>query len=180
MTKSEYFQVKKANNNIILIGFMGSGKSLTSAQLARRLGKELVSTDEMIEEREGGAIVDIFQDSGEEYFRQLERKVVEEVSKKQNVVFDCGGGVVLDPRNLVDLKKNGTVIYLKASAEWLYSQVKDKKHRPLLNVEDPLRKIAELLTLREPLYEQADYVMDTDGKNIETITDDIIKLLSGL
>ncbi len=102
--------------NIILVGFMGSGKSLTSNKLAGALGREVYSTDQLIEKREGRGITEIFRDSGESYFRKVEKEVVKDASKENGIILDCGGGVVLDPENITHLKKNGLIFYLSAPA----------------------------------------------------------------
>ena len=162
--------------NIVLIGFMGSGKSLTSNKLAESLKRRVVSTDKLIEEREGRTIADIFRDSGEVYFRKVERGIVAEVSDQNGVIVDCGGGVVLDPENIKNLKKNGLVFYLSAPPQRIYDNIKGQKHRPLLDVEDPRAKIADLLKSRQPYYEQADVIVDAD-KSIHQIAEDILKVL---
>jgi len=164
--------------NIVLIGFMGSGKSLTSLCLAKHLGKTCVSTDAMIEQREGKKIAAIFKNCGEDYFRQVEQEVIQEISDKNDIVVDCGGGVVLNPENMVLLKKSGAVIYLLTSPEMVHERTKHKKHRPLLNVENPLEQIAALLEKRKFFYEQADYVVDTDHKTVEIVAEEIRKILS--
>ena len=119
--------------NIVLVGFMGAGKSVVGKKLAILLKRNLVSTDALIVEREKRPIADIFKDSGEPYFRGAVKAIVEDVSKKENFIIDCGGGVVLNPDNMSNLKKGGVVFYLKAKSEVLYERVKSEKHRPLLN-----------------------------------------------
>ena len=163
--------------NIVLVGFMGSGKSLTSNKLARALNREIFSTDKLIEQREGRAIADIFRDSGEAYFRKVEKEVVEEISNQTDIILDCGGGVVLDPENMANLKKNGLVIYLSAPPERIYNNIKGQKHRPLLNVEDPQLKISELLASRETYYQKADVIIDAD-KPIDQIAEDILEVIN--
>lgn len=164
------------SQNICLVGFMGSGKSLTSKRLATALNREVVSTDDLIVEREGRPITVIFNDSGEPYFRQVEKEVVREVSARTGVIVDCGGGVVIDPENVESLKKNGTVFFLDAPPARIFNNVKGQKQRPLLNVEDPQAKIAELLEVRRPYYERADIVIDAD-KPIEAIAQDILEVI---
>ena len=164
------------SKNIVLVGFMGSGKSLTSNKLAGALKRKICSTDKLIEKREGRVIADIFRDSGEAYFRKVEKEVVKEVSGQTDIILDCGGGVVLDFENVADLKKNGLVIYLSAPPERIYNNIKGQKHRPLLNVEDPQSKISELLEARKPYYEKADVIIDAD-KPIDQIAEDILKVI---
>jgi shikimate kinase len=164
------------DKNIVLVGFMGSGKSLTSNKLAGTLKRPVFSTDQLIEQREERAITDIFHDSGEAYFRKVEKEVVKEVSSQTGIILDCGGGVVLDPENMVNLKENGLVIYLSAPPERIYNNIKGQKHRPLLNVEDPQFKIGELLEARKAFYEKADIIIDAD-KPIDQIAEDILEVI---
>ncbi len=164
------------SKNIVLIGFMGVGKSLAAKHLAAKLKWPVVSTDEMIVAKEGKSIAKIFQDSGESYFRQVEAHIVKAIADKDNVIIDCGGGVALNPQNLELLKKNGIVFYLSACPEEIYKNVKDQTNRPLLNTPDPKNKIKELLQARRPFYEKADYVIDADGKTGEQLCVDILTL----
>ncbi len=165
-------------DNLILIGFMGSGKSLTSQWLAKKMGKTCLSSDRLIEKREGKSIADIFKECGEEYFRKVEHEVISEISQKNDIVLDCGGGVVLNPENMVLLKNSGTVIYLYASPEIIHQRTKHKSHRPLLNVKDPLAQIKKLLEQRKLFYASADYEIDTDHKTIEMVGKEIMELLN--
>lgn len=164
--------------NIVLIGFMGSGKSFVSIRLGKILKREVFSTDSLIEKRTGQKIPVIFKRFGEAYFRKIEKDVVKALSRKRGVILDCGGGVIVDPLNIVRLKKNGTLIYLKASPRFLYQNIKGRK-RPLLNAPDPLRTIKKMLGLRKPLYEQsADHIINSERKSIAEICHAIVRLLS--
>ncbi|MFA5059798.1 MAG: shikimate kinase [Candidatus Omnitrophota bacterium] len=165
------------NKNIVLVGFMGAGKSVTAKQLQELSQRSLVSTDELIEKKEGKAISRIFQENGEAYFRDLERKVIEEISRKENLIIDCGGGVILDQGNIDNLKKNGVIFYLKVSPEIIYERIKHETHRPLLKVDNPKIKIKELLEKRQSRYEQADQIIDTSGKTIDQVAGSILKLI---
>ena len=166
------------NKNIVLVGFMGSGKTVTSKRLAKQLNREVVSTDKMIEQREGRLIARIFEESGEAYFRRIEKEIVQTVAERQGVVIDCGGGVVLDPENIKRLKKNGIIIYLSASPDSLYRHIKSGRHRPLLNnVDDPRARIRMLLKQRNPYYQQADVTIDTDHKSVGEIAQEILEVL---
>ena len=157
---------------------MGCGKSLTSNKLAEILDRKVISTDQLIEEKEGKSIAEIFAESGEEYFREVEKEVIKEISDQNGVIIDCGGGVALNDQNMVYLKKNGLVLYLSASPESLYNNIKDRSHRPLLNVADPQLKIAELLDKRKSYYEKADVTINADHQTINQITEDILKVLN--
>ncbi len=163
--------------NIYLVGFMGAGKSTIAKELSKQLGYELLSTDALIVDREGKEITDIFKDEGEIYFRKVEKEVVNSVSQKTKVIIDCGGGIVLDPENISNLKKRGIVIYLSATPESIFSRVKDHTHRPLLNVDDPMRVIIDLLGKRQPFYEQANYIINTDNRSIQDVCLEIINIL---
>ena len=167
------------SKNIVLIGFMGSGKSSVAELLSKALGREVLSTDEMIEQREGKLIAEIFEQSGEDYFRDLERVVVKEISLREGTIIDCGGGVILNPGNLANLKKNGILMYLSASSRCLYENIKlGGKVRPLMNVDNPQLAIEELLNKRRALYEQVDITIDSDFHSVDQMTEDILKVLN--
>jgi len=163
--------------NIVLVGFMGAGKSVASEILATQLGLEHVSTDAVIVEREGRSINQIFEQDGEEYFRNIETLIVRELSQRQRLVIDCGGGVVLRPENVAALKRQGLMIYLKTSPDVIYDRIKHETHRPLLKVEDPLDKIQGLLAARASFYAQADQEILTDGKTADEVAQEIVGLL---
>ena len=162
-------------NNLALIGFMGSGKTVAAKRLGELLERPVISTDQLVEERAGSKISYIFERFGENYFRKIERDIITEVAKQNHVIIDCGGGVVIDPHNLTQLKKKSVVIYLSASAEVIYERVKQYTHRPLLQNKDPQKTIKELLTTRLPYYQKADYTIETDGKTNEQVCDEILE-----
>ena len=147
--------------NIVLVGFMGTGKTTIATQLATRLNMRYVSTDGLIEKREKRTINEIFTKSGEDYFRDVESDVIREVSGMDGLVIDTGGGVVMREENLVNLKSTGIVICLTADEATIMERTKKYKHRPLLNVEDPKLKIRTLLAKRAPFYAKADHCIDT-------------------
>ncbi|MEW5895698.1 MAG: shikimate kinase [Candidatus Omnitrophota bacterium] len=162
--------------NIVLVGFMGAGKTTIARMLADRLKRRLVSTDDAIVQREGRSINEIFSHDGEKYFRELEACVVADLSAKTNLVVDCGGGVVLRKSNLDVLKQNGVVVHLKTSPETVYSRIKNETHRPLLNVPDPLCAIKNLMEQRAMFYAQADWQVLTDGRKADDIVNEIIDI----
>lgn len=162
--------------NIVLVGFMGAGKTVTSKTLAAQLGAERVSTDDAIIAKEGRPINAIFEEDGEAYFRNIEAQVVQELSGRVNLIIDCGGGVVLRRENIDALKTGGLIFYLKTSSDVVYARVKHEKHRPLLNVDDPVARINEMLNVRENFYQQADYTVMTDGKTAEEVAGEIIEI----
>jgi len=165
------------DKNIVLTGFMGSGKTAVSRNLAGRTGLKRVSTDDLIVEAEGRSIVAIFRDSGEGYFRKIEKQVVAEVCCLAGVIVDCGGGVILDEDNRRALKSSGTVFFLDASEQEIYQRIKAQTHRPLLNTPDPLAGIHDLLKQRRPLYACADITLLTDGKSVAAVTEEILKVV---
>ncbi len=163
--------------NIALVGFMGSGKTTVAILLAKKLKRCLVSTDDLIVQKQKCAIADIFAVKGEPYFRALEKEIIAKISQKKNLVIDCGGGIVLQEENVANLKRNGVIVYLKASVDVLHERTKNETHRPLLCVNDPKSKIKDLLFVREPFYQKADYIIDTSTKTASDVADDIARLL---
>ena len=161
--------------NIILIGFMGSGKSMVARELGKRLNRDVIVTDDLAQAKEGQSIHEIFKSKGEAYFRDLEHDIIKEVSLRQGIIIDCGGGVVLRKENLSHLKSNGIVFYLQATPEVIYERIKNEGHRPLLKVPDPLGCIKELYNQRLPLYNQADFTIDANSASIEGPVVEILK-----
>lgn len=161
-------------DNIALIGFMGSGKSTVGRQLARALEMKFVDIDRIITEREGKSIPEIFSEKGEGYFRRLENQIVEEESRDNNVVISTGGGVIIDNANIKNLKETSFVVYLDCTLECVYSRVKRRRNRPLLNVEDMYTTIKDLHGKREKLYRiSCDYSVniDVDSTIYDTVDD---------
>jgi shikimate kinase len=163
------------DKNIVLVGFMGSGKSMVARELGKRLKRDVVATDEMIEIKEGQSIHEIFKSKGEAYFRNMESEIIKEISLRWGLIIDCGGGVVLSQENLKLLKTNGIVFYLQATLEVIYQRIKNEKHRPLLKVPDPLGCIKQLYQQRLPLYNQADFTIDANSASIEGPVVEILK-----
>ena len=150
-------------DNIILIGYMGSGKSTVAKKIASQYGYTLVDTDKCIKTREGMAIPDIFSELGEEYFRDAETALLRELAEDlHHAVLSTGGGMPLRKENIKLLKKIGKIFYLSATPERIYERVKGDKERPLLQGADPYRKICEMILYRHPIYESAaDGELDT-------------------
>lgn len=165
------------NKNIVLTGFMGTGKTFTGRALAKRLGTKFIDTDTLIEKEAGISISEIFEKFGEPHFRGLEREIVKRVSEEDGAVIAVGGGAIANQDNLADLKKRGIVICLTASPEVILSRIKKNSDRPLLQVEDRIGKIRELLEKRAPYYERADFALDTDGKTPEQVADEIVEIV---
>jgi len=162
--------------NIVLLGFMGTGKSAVGKKLAKILKRELIDTDRIIEKKAGKSIPKIFSEDGETHFRDLESEVIKEVHKKGNCVIITGGGVVLRDENIINLRKSGILICLKALPEVIYDRVKNDSYRPLLQVENPLQKIKEMLEYRKKYYEKADYFIDTSSMTVDEVVDEILRV----
>ncbi len=166
------------NYNIVMIGFMGSGKSTISDYLSTMFAMETVEMDQIIAKREGMSIPDIFEVYGEEYFRNLETNLLIEMQAKSNVVISCGGGVPMRERNVVEMKKNGRVVLLTAKPETIYNRVKDSHDRPLLENNKNIPYIAELMEKRRVKYEAAaDIIIETDGKDELEICEELVQKL---
>lgn len=164
-------------SNIYLVGFMATGKTETARLLAKRLKRPFIETDELIAKREGMPITDIFKSKGEPYFRQVEKKVIQEVSQQKNAVVACGGGAFVDPENIELLKETGTVICLTSTPDVILKRASRFGHRPLLNVEDPKAAVVELLKKRQPSYLQAHHTIDADQLTVEETVEAILKIL---
>jgi shikimate kinase len=147
--------------NIILVGFMGTGKTATARLVARRLERQLIDMDALIESREGLKVSAIFAEKGEPYFRERERELVLELAERRNLVIAAGGGVVINPENISHFNRTGVVICLKASPEAILRRVGAETHRPLLEGEDKARRIIEVLDSRRPLYDAIPHQVDT-------------------
>ncbi|NLY78202.1 MAG: shikimate kinase [Tissierellia bacterium] len=172
-------------NNIVLIGMSGVGKTTVGKYIASQLSMSFVDTDEIIINRSGTTISNIFNKFGEEYFRDLEKQVVEEVSKYNDTVISTGGGVILNRINIDNLKQNGLVFLLEASIDTLYSNLKDnlesKDHRPLLDGSGLRARIEKMYNDRKELYiSSADYIIHIDEKAVEEIGDEIISIFNRL
>lgn len=165
--------------NIILIGFMGSGKTTTGISLSYKLQCTLSDTDKMIEKREGMSISEIFAARGEAYFREKETELLRELkSGKTRQIFSVGGGTPLRAENRKLLHELGMVVWLKVSAEAVYERLKGDTTRPLLQGADPMEKIKTLLKEREALYtDAADIVVVTDKKGTAQIAEEIAAAL---
>lgn len=166
-------------NNIVLIGFMGSGKTSVGTKLARALDYKFLDTDAFIEEEYGGSIATIFANEGEASFRSLETETLRKL--KQNLhgyVISTGGGMPLREENVKLLHELGYIVFLKTSKETIYERLKDDRTRPLLQGDNPMQKIEELLAYRTPIYEAAaDQVIVTDGESFYQIIKEIMDII---
>ncbi len=167
-------------NSIALIGFMATGKTIIGKALTKYLGVsyKFLETDEIIVQEAGKSIPIIFEEDGEEEFREYESSACEKASKLNKVILSCGGGVVLNKANINNIKQNYHIVLLKATTEEIYKRIlKDGKEiRPLINKEDPEKEIERILALRSQNYEDAaEIVVNTTGKKIKDIINEIVK-----
>ena len=153
---------------------MGTGKSAVGKKLAEKLKMDFLELDDSIEAKEKMSIKDIFEKKGEPYFRLVEKEVVKEASSRKNIVISTGGGAIVDEENFKNLKDSGIIICLKASPDTILKRTKGFKTRPLLNVLDPKKQIEELLRKREPYYNKADFIIDTDNITTEQVAENIL------
>lgn len=164
--------------NIYLTGFMGTGKTSVGREIALMLDLKFIDLDELIVEKEGRSINDVFAQAGEPYFRKVEKEALKEVSQVNSQVVSCGGGIVIDPENIAIMKQSGRFIALFARPEVIFERIKKETHRPLLNTVDPLARIKELLAIRKPYYDQAEFVIDTSDISVQEAAEKVIKLIN--
>ncbi len=167
--------------NIVLIGYRGTGKSTVGKVLARRLGWTLVSTDAEIVTREGRSIPDIVAQRGWDYFRDVESAICEEVGGRDRLIIDTGGGAILRDGNVQALRRNGRLFWLTAEVSTIVRRIGGDTQRPsLTGTKSFTEEIEEVLAQRVPKYrEAADYTIDTDGRNVDTIAERVLALLPG-
>lgn len=187
--------------NIVLIGFMGAGKTEAGKLLAKKMGLNFIDLDFLIESYEGMTITEIFKQKGEPYFRDLESKVIKDIGKNKkdvlnslkkfiditiesdNLIFygkdkfwviSTGGGTPVYNDNLKILKRLGFIVYLKAGSKTIYKRIKSEKNRPVLGQEGFSEKgIKNILKERENVYERADIIIYTDGLSLQSVAEEI-------
>jgi len=165
--------------NIVLTGFMGTGKTAVGRELAHILDMKLIDVDTEIEASRDMTINEIFREFGEAVFREIETDMIRKIAGNKYVIISTGGGAVLKQENMETLRKTGIIVCLMASPETILRRTSGANDRPLLNVENPLEKIRELLDFRKPYYEKADIVIDTEGKTPLQIAEEIIEKVKG-
>jgi shikimate kinase len=158
-----------ADANIVLVGFMGTGKTSVGRALATALGRSFVDMDAEIVQRAGKPIPRIFAEDGETHFRALERTVVQSLAARQGLVVATGGGVVLNPANLADFNRSGLVVCLQAAPTTILKRVEHDTNRPLLYTDDKLGKIRDLLAARQPLYDAIPVQIATDALTCDEV-----------
>lgn len=160
--------------NLVLTGFMGTGKSSVGRLVAAQLRFQFVDTDSLIEQRAAKCIAEIFEQDGEPAFRQWEQKVVQELSSGGRMVISTGGGLIVNPVNLAALREHALVVCLWASPETIYERTRFATHRPLLRDPDPLATIRMLMAAREPFYRQADVLVNTESRSAREVAQHIL------
>jgi shikimate kinase len=167
--------------NIVLIGFRGTGKSTVGRLLAKRLERVFIDSDKYIEDSTGKTIKSIFEEDGEEGFRQIEADTIAELSKADNKVISAGGGAVIREGNARNLKDNGFLVLLEATPEIIHNRIAQDKNttqqRPSLTDKKPLEEIKHLIEQREHAYKNAaDYTINTSSVSCEDIVNEIITI----
>lgn len=176
------------DKRIYLTGFMTSGKSTLGPILANVLGLDFYDLDREIEKVENLMVVEIFEKKGEQYFREIEVKILRELSHKSNIIISLGGGTITSKENYELMKSAGKIVYLKVSPSNLYRRLKNKTDRPIFKdlvlnekpQEDFIQRIKELLEKRNVYYEKADLIINTDISPIGITVDKIAKKILGL
>jgi shikimate kinase len=158
--------------NLVLVGFMGSGKSSVGREIARRWGFRFIDTDTAIRQKFGKSIPDIFASFGEPLFRDEENQALQNLQNTDQAVIATGGGIVLQPRNHPLLRSLGVVVWLTASEEVIWERVSRNQNRPLLKTPDPRTTISTLMSTRYPLYRSlADIIVETSGLTHQEVAD---------
>jgi shikimate kinase len=163
---------------ISLIGLPGSGKSTVGRHLARRLSLPFLDSDHVIEQRIGCSIREFFEREGEERFRDMEQAVLDELTRGVPGVLSTGGGSVLRAENRACLRGRGQVVYLRSTPEEVFRRLRHDRNRPLLQVADPLQRLRDLHTVRDPLYrETAHFVVETGRPSVASLVNMIVMQL---
>jgi shikimate kinase len=163
-------------DNVVLVGFMGAGKSVCGRLLARRLGRCFVETDDMIIAREGRSIPDIFREAGEERFRQLEAETLDALALKSGEVIATGGGLPCREGRMERLRALGTVVWLDGDVRELLARALRIGNRPMLDGRSS-NEIEELYRLRRPYYQQAHLTIDTTGRSADQVVSLVLAAL---
>ncbi|MBQ3546777.1 MAG: shikimate kinase [Lachnospiraceae bacterium] len=160
--------------NVMLIGFMGVGKTSVSRELSKKLDMPEIDMDKIIVDRENKSINDIFTENGEEYFRKIETECLIDIQKSKGYIVSCGGGVVVKDENINHMKDGGVILLLTATPETVYNRVKDDDSRPILKGNKNVEFIEQLMNKRKDRYlAVADIIISTDDKTISEIVDEI-------
>jgi len=179
MTQTRSASVPEAEarmRNIVLFGFMGTGKTAAGKRLARLLGMAFVDMDDVIVEWAQKSIPAIFTEDGEPHFRKIERDVVRHLAEQNGLVIATGGGVVLNPENVADLSRSGLSVCLQATPDAILARVEHDTNRPLLAVEDKMGRIRAILSSRQALYDALPHQVNTTDLSLEETVAQIMSL----
>lgn len=173
---NETAQTQEPPENVVLVGFMGSGKSTVGRMLARQLRFRFLDTDKLVEERAQMKIPEIFAKHGEGDFRKRETEVLASLAKVRRHILATGGGIVTTPENIPLLRALGLVVLLTAEPDEIYRRVSRNSGRPLLQVEDPRKRVLDLMAARQPLYDSAaHFQVDSTRLRHEDVTAKIVE-----
>ncbi|MBI3993407.1 MAG: shikimate kinase [Candidatus Lambdaproteobacteria bacterium] len=161
--------------NVVLVGFMASGKSSVGKRVARRLGYSFLDTDHFIEAELGCTISEIFAIQGEPYFRMLETRLLQNLPRLENHVIATGGGIVTTPGNMELLKRIGVVVFLNAEREDIISRLERDTRRPMVQGGDLRERVTTLLDKRLPLYREADVIVNTAGCSVNQTASEVLR-----
>lgn len=164
-----------ADVNLYLVGFMGTGKTTVGRAVALKLDFQLLDSDHEIERLHGKTIPDIFAQQGEPAFRTMEREFIDRGHPPTRTVVSCGGGLVVQPGMLELLQEKGVVVCLHASIETILARTARHRNRPLLDVEDPEKRVRALFAQREPIYKKAGTMILTDGRPLQDIAGHVLR-----
>jgi shikimate kinase len=164
-------------HNIVLLGFMGTGKSTVGKRLAKDLGWDFIDTDAEIEELTETSINEIFRRHGETRFRSEEQLLVKRLKRRKHCVIATGGGTVLNPQNWEDLAQTGVMIALYAPLDEIYERIGHRNDRPLMKGDR--EEIEALWEVRQPIYGKADCVIDTTNMGIEDVVQEVTRVIKG-
>ncbi|MTI48207.1 shikimate kinase [Sporosalibacterium faouarense] len=164
------------SKNVVLIGFMGTGKTTIGKIIAQKINYDFIDTDRYIEEKFNISIKGIFESYGEEYFRELEKRAIEEISSREFSVISTGGGVILNNDNIINLKEKGIIFLLNGSVETIVNNLSNSRNkRPLLSENNWTEKLVCLLEKRKNMYiSSADYIIDINDKSLNMLAQEII------
>jgi shikimate kinase len=165
--------------NIVLVGFMGTGKTTVGHALAQQLGMTFVDMDDMIVSRQGKSIPDIFAQDGEPRFRALERELAGELAGREGLVVGTGGGIVLNAGNIADFSRTGLVVCLSAAPQTILARLESDTSRPLLAEGDKMAKITGILDQRQALYDAIPHQVPTDDLSVDQVVSQITGLYTG-
>ena len=167
-----------SNRNIILTGFMATGKSSVGRRLADRLGYDFLDLDTLIAAEAGMPIAQVFATQGEAAFRAMEARMVERVAGRKGCIVATGGGTIVDQRNLEALKRSGVVIALTANPEIIQSRIGGGEDRPMLRGGGMRERVRRLLDERAAAYARADLTVDTSDRTVDEVVDHLVRVLA--